>query len=118
RAVTRKMLGDGDDPRVAMSADEGAGESGNRVGVWAEAPVALADDGIFRIEIEIDHRAEIEVEARVGKLLGHRRIEPLRAVGRGEARIPADGARRREIAVPVFARQALHLAAFLVDGDE
>ena len=70
------MLGDGDDVGLAMGEDEGAGERGDGVGIGAEASVALRrSPDCSGIEIEIDHRAEIEVEAGIGQLLGHRRIE-------------------------------------------
>ena len=81
RAVAREVLGHGDDIGVAMRGDEGARQRGDGIGIGAEASVALADHRIAGIEVEIDDRAEIEIEAGIGELLRHGRVELLGAVG-------------------------------------
>jgi hypothetical protein len=101
-----------------MGHDEGAGKLGDNVGVGAEAAVALADHRIGGVEVQIDHGAEIEVEAGLGQLLRHGRIEADGALLIAVARVAADAPRRGEGAVSVSPRQPLHVTAFLIDGDE
>src|ERR1700680_2662459 len=73
--MTRKMLGDDQDARLLMSIDEFAGILDDLVRVGAEASPKAADCRIGRIEVEIDDRAEVEVEPEIGKLPRGRRIE-------------------------------------------
>ncbi len=88
------------------------------MGIGAEAPLAPADHRIVGVEIEVDHGAEIEVEAGLCQLVGHRLVEADGAFRRCEARVPADAPRRGEIRVSVAMGEPLHEAALLIDGDE
>ena len=81
-----KVLRHRGDTRSAMGADEGAGERGDGIGIGPETPVPLHDDVVVGIEAEIDDRTEIEVEAGLGQLLGHRLRRGARRLA-GEAKL-------------------------------
>src|SRR5680860_684536 len=112
------MLGHGDDVRRAMRLDERRGQRSDDIGVRAEAPPARADHRVAGIGVEIDHGAEIHVEADIGQLRRHLAIEPLRRVRRRVIRIAGNLCRRWNPFEAVPRVQPLHLAAFLIDGDE
>src|SRR5680860_1378545 len=112
------MLGHSDDIGRAVRLDEGCRERRHRVGVGAEASVSGADHRVMRIEIEIDHGAEIHVEAGLGQLRRHLVVKAPCRSRRRIARVPAHALRRGIVCVSVPAVEPLHLAAFLVDGDE
>jgi hypothetical protein len=118
RSMPRKMLRHGGDSCRAMGADEGGGKRGDGVGVGSEASVPLHDDVVVGIEAEIDHWAEIEVETRLGQLLGHRPVEALGRLRRGEARVGAYTPGRRKVAMTGPPGQPLHQSPFLIDGNE
>ena len=118
RAMAGEVLDHGDDASFAMGEDEGARQRRDGIGIGAEAPLAPADHRIVGVEIEVDHGAEIEVEAGLCQLVGHRLVKTDGAFRRCEARVPANAPRRGEICVSIAMGEPLHEAAFLIDGDE
>ena len=78
------------------------------------APRLQADGGVPRIDVEIDHRAEIDVDMRRRKLLRGAEVERIGLAERLLPHAPRRGQRLEALA----AGQALDAAALLVDGDE
>src|SRR5512140_3584281 len=113
-----EVLGHRDNAGVAMRQDKGASKLGDRVGVGTEASLPLSDHRVGWIKIEIDHRAKIEVEAGLGQILGHARVETLCTVLITVTRVSADAPSRRNVDMAIAPREPLHQAALLVDGDE
>jgi hypothetical protein len=93
-----------------MGDDEGAGKLGHRLWIGAEAPLPPADDRVRRIGVEVNHGAEIEVDAGAGELLGHAAIEAERAVLGPELGISSHVPRRRKIDIAVPPCEPLHEA--------
>src|SRR5262249_4613315 len=118
RAVAWEVLGHGDDACVAMRQDKSAGKLGDGVGVGAAAPLPLPDHRVGRMEIEIDHGSEIEIEAGLSEVLGHAGIKAHGGVRIAEARVPADAPSRGNVEVAVTPREPRHQSAFLVHSDE
>src|SRR6516165_11289919 len=69
--MARKVFGHGSDVCLAVRGDEGPRERAHGLGISTEASLAPCDDRVPRIDAEIDHWSEIDVDPCRGELLRH-----------------------------------------------
>jgi len=110
-AVSREVLGTGGHARVAETRRERHAERRDPLRLRTER--ALADHGVVRVRVDVEHRCKVEVDADGPELPpDHATVRP------GELRIAVlpQRAKRRQRREAVA--QARHVAAFLVDAHE
>jgi len=114
-AVAGEMLQAAGDAQPPMFLDPGGGMAGDRLRVIAKAAAIAANDWIFRIGIQIDHRREIEIDAQIGK-----HFRGLAGGGPRGAAIGARGEERRSISnrETALGLETADRPALLIDGDE
>ncbi len=115
RAVPGEMLQRGQHAAGAVAAHECAGIGRYRFGVAGEAPAQRADDRVVGVDVDVDDRAEIDVEVPAPQIPRQPRVNGGRL---GDRVRGGDIVGRRPLGEPDLLREPLDPAALLVDGDQ
>ena len=115
RTVAGEMLERGEQARRMMGGDECGIVARHHRRIGAVGAAEPADDRVFRIEIDVGHRTEIDGEAEIGNRGRHPGVDGL-GLGRGIA--GRDGGGTGDLAEADIPGQPLHHPALLIERDE